>query len=610
MTLRPQAARWFEVLTDREHLGAVLRCLAATRAVELESRSAGDVASALPDYRDVLESYEQIARRYRPYWPEPQLDPALPPPESVAGARDALRELRAWATAAEADVDELQRLVTARAELTEIVAVLRTAGHDWPAPGALGSAGPALATRLYALEPGTVPELPAAVLTLPLDVAVAGTTEPRRYLLALGAAADVEELDRTLTATHARVLRWPAGLPAATDDALAELDARLARTTAAIDEVRRRLATTADAHRLAGRLATFRYLQWLVRHVPRLPATEHFAYVTGWTDDPDGTRLESALSAAQLPYLLHFPAAPRTLRAPTVLRNSRWTQPFEAFVRLLGMPGAAEADPTPVVALIAPLLFGYMFGDVGHGLVLASAGLLLRRRYPALRLLIPGGLAAIVFGIAFGSVFAREDVIEALWLRPLERPLALLAGSVGIGVLLLVGGFLLDWRQHAWRGEGGRWWARRGGLLALYAGLVVAPLWSDALALAAIGLAWYAAGAIHAERELQAVGRALAELAETTLQLLVNTVSFARVGAFALAHAGLSSAIVGLAAATGGGFAGAVALALGNVLILVLEGMVVGIQTTRLVLFEFFIRFLRADGRPFRPLPEPGAANG
>jgi V/A-type H+/Na+-transporting ATPase subunit I len=48
-------------------------------------------------------------------------------------------------------------------------------------------------------------------------------------------------------------------------------------------------------------------------------------------------------------------------------------------------------------------------------------------------------------------------------------------------------------------------------------------------------------------------------------------------------------------------------LVLGNVLILVLEGMVVGIQTTRLVLFEFFIRFLHADGRPFRPLPDPAA---
>ena len=80
---------------------------------------------------------------------------------------------------------------------------------------------------------------------------------------------------------------------------------------------------------------------------------------------------------------------------------------------------------------------------------------------------------------------------------------------------------------------------------------------------------------------------------------------------FALAHAGLSAAIVGIAEATGGHGAGFwLVLLLGNLLMVVVEGVVVGIQTTRLVLFEFFIRFLHADGRPLRPLaPPPGAAS-
>jgi V/A-type H+-transporting ATPase subunit I len=46
-------------------------------------------------------------------------------------------------------------------------------------------------------------------------------------------------------------------------------------------------------------------------------------------------------------------------------------------------------------------------------------------------------------------------------------------------------------------------------------------------------------------------------------------------------------------------------LVIGNVVVLVLEVMVVSIQTTRLVLFEFFTRFLTAEGRVFRPLPAP-----
>ena len=88
------------------------------------------------------------------------------------------------------------------------------------------------------------------------------------------------------------------------------------------------------------------------------------------------------------------------------------------------------------------------------------------------------------------------------------------------------------------------------------------------------------------------------------LRLLVNTVSFARIGAFALAHAGLSVAIVELAQASGH-FGYWIALTIGNLLVIVLEGVVVSIQTTRLLLFEFFIRFLTGGGRAFKPLPPP-----
>jgi V/A-type H+-transporting ATPase subunit I len=98
---------------------------------------------------------------------------------------------------------------------------------------------------------------------------------------------------------------------------------------------------------------------------------------------------------------------------------------------------------------------------------------------------------------------------------------------------------------------------------------------------------------------------ALGVLVERTLQILINTLSFARVGAFALAHAGLSSAIVALMNASGNRALSLLVLAVGNLTVIVLEGLVVSIQTTRLVLFEFFTRFLAAKGRVFHPLPAP-----
>jgi V/A-type H+-transporting ATPase subunit I len=121
---------------------------------------------------------------------------------------------------------------------------------------------------------------------------------------------------------------------------------------------------------------------------------------------------------------------------------------------------------------------------------------------------------------------------------------------------------------------------------------------------AAAAVCFCAGHAVHARRAMAALG-AIGELVEKTLQILINTLSFARVGAFALAHAGLSSAIVALMDAAPGTAAKALVLVLGNAVVIVLEAMVVSIQTTRLVLFEFFTRFMQGTGRAFRPLPAP-----
>jgi V/A-type H+-transporting ATPase subunit I len=146
--------------------------------------------------------------------------------------------------------------------------------------------------------------------------------------------------------------------------------------------------------------------------------------------------------------------------------------------------------------------------------------------------------------------------------------------------------------------------------LVVYFGVLIAPFWLGGLAVAAAGTAWYILGsaALAKGHRIAAGMRSAGEFVEESLRLFVNTVSFARVGAFALAHAGLSAAIVEVASATG--MVGYwIVLALGNVLVIALEGLVVSIQTTRLMLFEFFVRFLTGGGRAFKPLPPPDLAS-
>jgi V/A-type H+-transporting ATPase subunit I len=251
-----------------------------------------------------------------------------------------------------------------------------------------------------------------------------------------------------------------------------------------------------------------------------------------------------------------------------------------------------------------PLLFGYMFGDVGQGLVIAAAGFALRHRYPIATLFVSGGLAAAAFGVLFGSVFSVH-AFTPLWVAPLDAPLTVLAVPLAGGAALLTVGLALNALEAWWRGEFAVWLATDLGYVVAYLGILAGFLDPWGFVAAAAGALAFCVGRAATARSAVAGATAIAALVERLVQILINPLSVARVGAFALADAGLSSAIVALADAAGNVVAQTLVLVAGNVVVLALETLVVSIQTTRLVLFEFFTRFLSAGGRIFRPLPAP-----
>jgi V/A-type H+/Na+-transporting ATPase subunit I len=339
--------------------------------------------------------------------------------------------------------------------------------------------------------------------------------------------------------------------------------------------------------------------------VRALESGDLLCWITGWSSDAGGEALARALRDCGARALLHYATPPAGAQAPLLLSNPRWARPFEIFSRALGMPSASEADPSQLLAIAVPLMFGYMFGDFGQGLAIAAVAWWVRKRFPIARLLMIGGLSAAVFGLLFGSVFSLHGVLPALWLHPLDAPLRVLLAPLIGGALLLTVGLGLDGLAAWWRHELRRWLLTDAALVVVYLGLLAAFFTRVGLMVAAAGAACFCIGhAVQAGR-ITAGLTAIGELIEKTLQILINTLSFARVGAFALAHAGLSSAIVALMDAADSIVAKTLVLVLGNVVVIVLEAMVVSIQTTRLVLFEFFTRFMQGQGRAFRPLPAP-----
>ena len=604
MPLRPATAAWFELLIARDELPQALHSLAESAQVELQCRSDVTATHLLPALRSVLDEYRRLAQRYSHYWPAPAPSSRRQQGAPEAIAAKALQHLREWVKQADKPIGRLQKIEHELLQLGLLRQILADEQLELPDLRMFAVAGPTLASRIYLFPgPHCVWQAPPAVLAMQL------ARDQQAYVVAVGPAEQIAELDEFASSQQARRLELPAGIPAKRAAALAHIDTAseaFARQSHALSNALQRLH---EQHELPATLADLHFIEWLVQHVPELESTEQFAWITGWTSDPSGARLRAALKNSTPNYLLRLPDPPRELVQPVILRNPPWIRPFEVFARLLGMPGASEADPSRVVALLAPLMFGYMFGDVGQGAVLIATGLVLRRRYPAISLLIPGGAAAMLFGLLFGSVFTNEQLLAPLWLRPMEQPLTLLGASLIFGVLMIFLGLMLDALQHYWSGQAARWWATRAGLVTCYLAIVATAFDIRSLWALPAGLAWYWTGSafVATTQRTSSLLRAMGESVETLLQLAVNTISFIRVGAFALAHAGLSAVVSELAHGIEAAPLHWLALVLGNLVIIVIEGVVVGIQTTRLVLFEFFIRFLRGAGRPFLPLPATSA---
>jgi len=601
MTLRPVPAQWFELITTREELASVLDTLAREGTVQLETYSRSAETLFPEGIEDELNAYNELAKQYRAYWPEPENSAPgrIPQPDKVVA--EGVATLKAWAKAADPVIVELEELNNRKRQLEQLHGFLASSDEPLPDLARLGQCGPDLAARVY--------RLPAEMEALGLPERVLHKrieTESAAYLLAIGSAQAVEALDEQLRAQKAQQVPIPDDLPSDAGEAAREIETRLERLGDQIDEIREKLASLNAEYDLSDVVGRIELIAWMVSHAEKVSASSHLAWVTGWTTAPDRTSFCKPLVESGFRCLVDFPEPPGKAEAPTLLRNPPWARAFETITRLLGSPGRDEADPSIIVAIFAPIMFGYMFGDVGQGAVLLIAGLILRRKMPVFALLVPGGIMAMVFGVLYGDVFTRKDIIAPLWLHPLEAPIEVLILAIVLGVVVLMTGLVLNAAQAHWRGTARIWWLRESGLMVAYGALLAAVLWTPALWIALVGAVWFVAGevALDTPSPLSATVRGLGNLVESGLQLVVNTVSFARVGAFALAHAGLSVAVAQVAAAAGG--AGYwILLFIGNVLIILLEGLIVSIQTTRLLLFEFFVRFLKGEGRIFAPLTPP-----
>lgn len=313
---------------------------------------------------------------------------------------------------------------------------------------------------------------------------------------------------------------------------------------------------------------------------------------------------------------------------PTVLRNLPPVRAFEDFVSMYGTPAYNELDPTPFVALTYFLFFGMMFGDVGQGAVLTAVGALLWFvfRVSLGRVISLVGISSVLFGFVYGSVFGFEDLLPGL-IRPMQNISFVLFAAVGIGVLMIVSVMILNITNGIRQKDPKKFLFSPNGLagLALYMAAVLIALGMFdvvktalptpaliavlAVALLLIFLADPLTALLKRQRgwkpesKFDFVLENFFELFEVVLSYLTNTISFIRIGAFALSHVGMMTVIFLLAGTQEGVTVGnPVVLILGNLFVIGFEGLIVGIQVLRLEFYELFGRFYEGDGHGPAPL--------
>lgn len=457
------------------------------------------------------------------------------------------------------------------------------------------------------------------------------------YFAPAESAKDIDDIFSSLYFERTRIPEFVHGNP---KEALQAIDAQIAEMQKSLDDLvnPEDIAAERDLAIIRRMTAWLYYMDQLFDMEKYVLVFDRTFYISGFVPEESFDKFGEALKAIpdvqikRASQKQELPADP-----PVKLRNNWFARPYEMFTTMYGLPTYQDLDPTFLVSIIYSVLFGLMFADVGQGVVLALFGYFFMYKVKKMAIgaiLARAGFFSVLFGFLFGSVFGYENLMDPLWRimglheKPFEVMSAssvntILIGSISIGIFVVTLAILTSIVSKLRRHQVGPALTSSNGVAGLIFYLALIGLLLDKMILN-IGftgtpyivclvvlplLVMYLQEPLntlidehrfHIENPVDLLVSGFFEMFVTLLEYLSNTVSFLRVGGFVLAHAGMMSVVTTLAS-----MAGAMAplvMAIGNVFVICLEGLIVGIQALRLNYYEVFSRFFDADGVAFEPL--------
>ena len=314
------------------------------------------------------------------------------------------------------------------------------------------------------------------------------------------------------------------------------------------------------------------------------------------------------------------------LTPPTKLTSNWFARPFKMFVEMYGVPSYSDVDPTMFVAISYTLLFGIMFGDVGQGLLLSLVGLFAYKKM-GMELGAVGirlGFSSAIFGVVFGSVFGNEHILTPFFnAMDANNTMTLLLAAVSLGIVLIIIAMLFNMTLNFRKKNFGEALFSQNGVcgfifyVSILTMAVTTMLGVNLVNIVTIILfvvipivGVFLKEPLSRKLEHKAMFpdgfgaffmEGFFELFEVILSFVTNTMSFLRVGGFVLSHAGMMLVVYTLATMCGGIWYWVI-LVIGNIFVMGLEGLIVGIQVLRLEFYEMFSRYYEGNGVPFQSI--------
>lgn len=518
-----------------------------------------------------------------------------------------------------------------------------------------------LSLRIGRIDPSALEELKFAAGTRAVIVPLGGDNS---RILAAASKKGRFALDTELKKFGFVNMEIPKDFKGVPDEVLASLGRQQFDAEKALGTVSEERVNFASAHAsiLRHLLASFSLGMQVQNVQSGLESTQLVYRITGWLperDCHDMMKTLDGLTERRIAIRVYEPQEVPSVAAghekvPVQLHHGKLVGSFERMIFSYGSPLYGSVDPTPFVALFFTLLFGIMFGDAGQGLVFLLIGILMEfnvikvggwNKFAPVFMSI--GCSSTIMGLLTGEFFANSQILLPFssWVKTLcgvtdpvklaEPILDLMPSAeritsmfmffgftVAVGFVINSIGLIINIvNLFARRQPGKALFGKTGISGSCFFWYVVVM----AVRIAAFhhAVAMYDWGVIGVTLALTAFGEPLSrlvdgekpvfenglgtaiiegfvEVLEVVSSYLSNSVSFLRVGAFALAHAVLGYIIASMVAIAPGP-AGILVSVLGNTIVIVLEGMIVAIQVIRLQYYEFFSKFFNETGREFKP---------